>query len=73
MTKPSESDAPARRNHVLRFTSMAYQMALSIGIGVWGGRKADQYLELETPWLTILGSLLGTSAAFYFVLKEAAK
>lgn len=73
MANRDEPSSASKRNDFMRFSSMAYQMVLAIGLGVWLGRKADSRLEFETPWCTIMGSLMGTAVAFYVVLKEASK
>ena len=57
----------------LKFASMAYQMGISIGLGVWLGRKADAAWMPEKHLFTVLGSLLGTGIALYVVIKESQK
>jgi len=73
MTNPDDQSRSSKRNHFMRFSTMAYQMVLAIGLGVWLGREGDERMKLETPWFTILGSLIGTASAFYLVLKEASR
>jgi ATP synthase protein I len=68
----AEKKAPIRPAF-LKFSSMAYQMGAAIGLGVWGGIKADEAWSSGTPWFTILGSLVGTGVALYVVIKEASK
>ena len=61
------------RSAFLLFTSMAYQMGLAIGLGVWLGLKADGAWGVGQHPFTVLGSLLGTAIALYIVIKEAQK
>ena len=56
-------------NAYARFSSMGIQMGILIFLGVYGGQALDEKLELETPWMTILGSLLGVFLGLYIVLK----
>ena len=49
---------------------MAVQMGVLIFLGTFGGQKLDAYFQLETPWCTLAGSLLGIFAAFYLTLKD---
>lgn len=48
-------------------------MAIIILIGVLGGRKIDEMFANETPWYTMVGSLLGVSLALYYVIKDLFK
>ena len=36
-------------NNYLRYSSLAMQMVITIGIAAWGGNKLDRYLELKFP------------------------
>lgn len=60
-------------NSFLRFTSMASQMAVTIAIGVFGGRELDQYLAQENHTFTLIGSIFGVGVALYFVIKDLSK
>lgn len=60
-------------NDFLKYTGMATQMAVTILIGVFGGIKVDEYLELQTPIFTLIFSLLAVAAAMYMVIKDINK
>jgi F0F1-type ATP synthase assembly protein I len=49
---------------------MATQMAIIILAGVFGGRWLDAHYSMTTPIFTIVASLLGVSAALYFLIKD---
>ena len=68
-------DSPKRSSNAafLKFASMAYQMGISIGLGVWLGLKADEAWMPEQHLFTVLGALLGTGIALYVVIKESQK
>lgn len=52
---------------------MAIQMAVIIGLGVWGGNKLDEMYPHKIKIWTITLSLLSIFAALYFVLKDLIK
>jgi F0F1-type ATP synthase assembly protein I len=54
----------------LKFSGLAFQMALIICVGSYLGNKLDAFFEKETPLYTITFSLLSVFLALYFVLKE---
>ena len=49
---------------------MAIQMAVVIGLAVWGGQKLDARSPGKTPVWTIVLSLLGIFAALYLALRD---
>lgn len=36
-------------NNYLKYSSLAMQMVVTIGVAAWAGHKADQYLEFRFP------------------------
>ncbi|MBX7051102.1 MAG: AtpZ/AtpI family protein [Flavobacteriales bacterium] len=59
-----------RSDQIIRYSGMATQMAVTIFLGVWGGKKLDEYLKNETPVFTLILSLLGVVIAMYNVIKD---
>ena len=57
-------------NQYARFSSIAIQMGVIIGVSVWGGRKLDAKLNLNKPYLTIVLSLVGVALALYLIIRE---
>ena len=53
-----------------KYSTIAIQMAVIIIITCLGGVKLDQ-LAGTKPWLTVILSLLGVTAAMWLVIKEA--
>jgi len=39
----------------------------------WLGQKGDDYFEFKTPWLTIVGILLGLFGIMYKLIRDFAK
>lgn len=60
-------------NDVLRYAGLGAQILVSIGIAVFVGLKADQWLRLSFPVLVWLLPLLVVSAMIYKLIKETTK
>ncbi len=60
-------------NQFLKYSNMAIQMGISIGLGAWGGHKLDVYYKNQKPIFTAILSLVGIAAALYLVLKDFIK
>lgn len=60
-------------NNYFKYTNMAIQMAVIIGIGSWGGLKLDEYFLNKSPVFTIILSLVSIFAAMYISLKDFIK
>ena len=48
-------------------------MALTIGLGVLGGRKLDAYFQNEKPMLTLVFSVLGLVVSLVVVIRSVSK
>jgi hypothetical protein len=46
---PSDPKKQKPFNSYLKYSSLAMQMVVTIGVAAWVGYKADQYLELKFP------------------------
>jgi F0F1-type ATP synthase assembly protein I len=57
-------------NQYARFSGIAIQMGVIIGVSAWGGKKLDEYFNLNKPYLTIVCSLVGVAFALYLIIKE---
>jgi F0F1-type ATP synthase assembly protein I len=66
-------EQPKQPNQYIKYSNLALQMGLIIGLSCWGGNKLDQYYKNSTPVFTIILSLLGIGVALYFVLKDFIK
>jgi hypothetical protein len=60
-------------NPLYKYGNMAIQMAVVIGVAVWGGQKLDKRSGNKTPVWTIVLSLLGIGAALYLAIKDLIK
>ena len=67
-------DSSFKDSYYFKYSSMGFQMAAIIGIGVFCGIKIDELLGLQkTPVFTITLSLVSVIAAIYFVVKDLLK
>ncbi|MBN2777731.1 MAG: AtpZ/AtpI family protein [Bacteroidales bacterium] len=57
-------------NKFIRFSSLAFEMAIIIAGGTYGGVWIDEYFNLETPIFTIVLSLFSVFASLYLVIKQ---
>jgi F0F1-type ATP synthase assembly protein I len=60
-------------NNYAKYSSIALQMLVIILLGVFGGVKLDEWLNLSVPIFTVLLSLLSVFAAIYTVVKDLIK
>ncbi|MEO8415581.1 MAG: AtpZ/AtpI family protein [Ginsengibacter sp.] len=60
-------------NQLLRYSGLAMQFLVSIGIGVFIGLKADQWLKLSIPLLVWLLPLLFICGMIYRIIKDTSK
>ena len=60
-------------NAYAKYSGLAIQMGVIIGVGVFAGQYLDGVFEFKTPWLTIFLSLVGVFLALYIVIKEVIK
>ena len=56
-----------------QYSNLAFQMFAIIGIGIYGGVKLDQWLEMGFPVFTVLLSMLSVAAAIYSAIKDLLK
>lgn len=60
-------------NYYAKYSAMAFQMAVIIGLGTFGGYKIDHWLGLKFNIFTIVLALVSVVAAIYFVVKDLLK
>ena len=62
-----------RSNVYIRFSSIGIQMGVIIFIFTWLGIYLDEYLKMETPWMTVVFSLLGVIGSLVLIIREVLK
>ena len=70
--KKSPEDRTSNSRKFIQYTDVAFRMIAIILVGVFGGKKLDEWLSTE-PFLTLFGSLFGTGAAIYIIIKGVSK
>ena len=53
-----------------KYSTMAFQMAVIIGLGVFGGIKLDKWLHLRFPLFTLILSLIAVALSIYYMIKD---
>jgi len=56
-----------------KYSSMAFQMAATIILGVWGGTKLDAYWALDFPVFTLICALLSVTVAMIWMIYKIPK
>jgi hypothetical protein len=57
-------------NDIAKYSGMAFQMLIIIGIGVFGGIKLDDWLHMRFPLFTVVLSLAAVMLAIYYFIKD---
>ena len=57
----------------MKYAGMAFQMGIIILLAALAGQKLDAHFGTAKPYLTVVCSLLGISAALYLTLKDLFK
>lgn len=71
-TRPDKEKRPPLESYA-RYSSLAFQMFAIIGLGIYGGYKLDQWLEIGFPVFTVLMSIISVAAAIYSAVKDLLK
>jgi undecaprenyl pyrophosphate phosphatase UppP len=69
----NKKDDPGNRNDLLQYAGMATQFLVAIGIAVFIGLKADQWVNWKMPvWVWVL-PLLVITGMIYGVVRNSSK
>ena len=64
---------PEKKSELWRYAGLSGQIFLSLGVAVFAGFKADDWLNLSIPLLVWLLPLIVLVVLIYSLLKETAK
>lgn len=53
-----------------QYSGIAFQMLGTIGLGVWGGMKIDEWQNNQSPIWTIVLSLTAIGASLYLFIRQ---
>ena len=56
-----------------KYSALGLQMAVIIGLGVWGGTALDKYFQTKFPAFTLGLSLFSLAGAMYWAVKDFIK
>lgn len=60
-------------NNYVKYTSIAFQMGITVFVGAYGGVKLDEYLQWGFPVFTLVFSILSVILAMYYSIKDFMK
>lgn len=72
MKKKEPDNKNALKNYA-KYSSIAVQMLVIIGLGVFAGLKFDEWLDLKFPVFTLIMSILSVVLAIYYVTRDFLK
>ena len=52
------------------YSAIVFQMLATMGLGFWGGKKINDYFEVESNLLTVGIGFLAMALAFYNLLQQ---
>ena len=52
------------------YSTVVFQMLATMGLAFWGGKKINDYFEIESNLLTLAIGLTGMALAFYNLLRQ---
>ena len=64
------TDKEPRKSDYLKYSSVGFQMAITIGLFAWLGNYLDERYQTEKPYYSIACILFGIAIALYQVIKE---
>lgn len=54
----------------IRYSSLAFEMIVIMGVGVFAGIKIDQWLGLKFPAFTLVLMILSVAGAIYHAIRK---
>ena len=66
---PSDQSKPKQYNSYLKYTGLAFQLVVTIGVAGWLGYLLDKYLELTFPLFIILFTISAFVGIMYRLYK----
>ena len=73
MTQQPRSPKKNPLKSYARYSAIAFQMLAIILVGVFGGLKLDEYLELKFPVFTLVFTVMAVTLAIYHTIKDATR
>ena len=70
MPEPNQPKKRLADNSYMKYSGMAFQMIAIIFAITYIGKRLNDYLELDPPYVTALFALIAVLAALYLTLKD---
>ena len=70
MEQEEKNKTKTKVNNYVKYSSMVFQLGVVIALGVWGGRKIDEYLGLKFPAFTLILLFVAIFGGMYWTLKD---
>jgi hypothetical protein len=68
---PNKYQKPKKQfDHFIRYSSLAFEMIVIMGAGVWLGVKLDQWLNMSYPVFTLSLMILSVIGAIYHTIRK---
>ncbi|MGA0558898.1 AtpZ/AtpI family protein [Larkinella sp. VNQ87] len=65
--------ATRRTNSFVQYSAIGFQMLATIGLGVWGGIKLDEWQGNQKPIWTLVLSLFAIGSSLYLFIRSLPK
>ncbi len=70
MPQKESNKEQKQANQYLKYSGLAMQMVLTLGLAIWGGWSLDKYLNIKFPVFTLSFMLLVLFGIFYRLIKS---
>jgi Sec-independent protein secretion pathway component TatC len=68
---PNKYQKPKKKfDDFIRYSSLAFEMIVIMGIGTWSGILIDDWLELGFPIFTLILMILSVIGAIYHAIRK---
>jgi Sec-independent protein secretion pathway component TatC len=68
---PDQYRKPKKKlDDFIRYSSLAFEMIVIMGVGTWSGILIDDWLELGFPVFTLALMILSVVGAIYYVIRK---
>lgn len=67
------SNKKAPGQSYLEYSALGIQIALIAGVMAYAGYRLDKYMGNDTPWFTLLFSILGVAGAMIKLIRSISK
>ncbi len=68
-----KNDGAGKLQSYLKYSGLAFQMMVVLGLAAYGGQKLDAYMGNTNPWFTIVFMLLGVIGSIYKIIVSVMK